>query len=59
MRSSRDFGDEPLRDDTKRDLKKGIVKDADKTESREWDTIHGDGSTLGLDNRGTESGKRD
>jgi hypothetical protein len=57
--SSRDFGEEPHRKDTKREQKKAILKDADQTETKDWDAIHGDGSSLGMDNRKTGSSKRD
>ena len=57
--SSRDDGQQPRRKDTARETAKGILKDADKTESKDWDAVHGDGATLGLDDRKTESGKRD
>ena len=54
--SSRDYGQEPHRKDTKRERKKAAVQDV---EAKDWDTIHGDGSSLGLDERRTESSERD
>jgi hypothetical protein len=34
------------RDDKERDKQKAIVEDADKTEGKDRDAIHGDGATL-------------
>jgi hypothetical protein len=39
---------EPRRD-KEREMREAVVKDADKTESKDWDLVHGDGGTLGLD----------
>jgi hypothetical protein len=36
------------RKDTKRDTRKAIVEDADKTEGKDRDLVHGNGGTLGL-----------
>ena len=36
------------RKDTERDTRQAIVKDADKTEGKDRDLVHGDGGTLGL-----------
>ncbi|MBY0382053.1 MAG: hypothetical protein K2W78_09070 [Xanthobacteraceae bacterium] len=57
--SSRDFGQEPLRKDTEREQNKAVVKDADKTDSKDRDNVHGDGKSLGLDDRQTGSSHRD
>ncbi len=48
-KSSRDIPAGPKRKDTERELDKAIIKDADKTETRDWDKIHGDGDQLDLD----------
>lgn len=48
-KSSRDIPAGPTRKDTQRELEKAVVKDADKTETRDWDKIHGDGDQLDLD----------
>ncbi len=48
-KSSRDIPSAPARKDTKRDFEKAAIKDADKTETRDWDKIHGDGDQLDLD----------
>jgi hypothetical protein len=32
-----------------REMQEAIVEDADKTEGRDRDLVHGDGETLGLD----------
>ena len=37
------------RKDTARDVKNAIAEDADKTEGKDRDLVHGDGGTLGLD----------
>jgi hypothetical protein len=39
----------PPRKDEARKMRQAIVKDADKTEGKDRDLIHGDGGTLGLD----------
>ncbi len=47
--SSRDIPLTPARKDSKREFEKAVIKDADKTETRDWDKIHGDGDQFGLD----------
>lgn len=51
-KSSRDIPSAPTRKDTKREFEKAVIKDADKTETKDWDKIHGDGDQLGLDKPG-------
>ncbi len=46
--SSRDIPAEP-RKDRDREQQKAVIKDADKTESKDWDNVHGDGDQLDLD----------
>ncbi len=48
-KSSRDLHGGPQRKDTKREFEKAVIKDADKTETKDRDKIHGDGDQLGLD----------
>lgn len=48
-KSSRDIASAPARKDTKREFEKAVIKDADKTETKDWDKIHGDGDQLDLD----------
>jgi hypothetical protein len=48
-RSSRDLPGPDPRKDEQREQQQAIVKDADKTEGRDRDKIHGDGHDLGLD----------
>jgi hypothetical protein len=36
------------RDDKQRETRQAIVQDADKTEGKDRDLVHGDGGTLGL-----------
>lgn len=57
--SSRDFADEPQRKDTERGLRKAEITDADKSETKDRDKIHGDGTKLGIDDPATESSDRD
>jgi hypothetical protein len=35
--------------DVERDTREAVVEDADKTEGKDRDLVHGDGGTLGLD----------
>ncbi|MBR0868953.1 hypothetical protein JQ633_01175 [Bradyrhizobium tropiciagri] len=35
--------------DTERDMRSAVVKDADKSEDKDRDLVHGEGGTLGLD----------
>jgi hypothetical protein len=37
------------RKDSERGTREAVVKDADKTEGKDRDLVHGDGGTLGLD----------
>ena len=37
------------RKDRAREMREAIVEDADKTEGKDRDLVHGDGGTLGLD----------
>lgn len=37
------------RKDRERELREAVVEDADKTEGKDRDLVHGDGGTLGLD----------
>jgi hypothetical protein len=37
------------RQDEERETRKAIVEDADKTEGKDRDLVHGDGGTLGLE----------
>lgn len=37
------------RKDKERDMRRAVVEDADKTEGKDRDLVHGDGGTLGLD----------
>ncbi len=48
-KSSRDMPAGPQRKDTKRELETAVIKDADKTETKDWDKVHGDGDQLDLD----------
>lgn len=48
-KTSRDLPAEPPRKDTRREQEKAVVKDADKTEGKHRDRIHGDGDSIGLD----------
>jgi hypothetical protein len=36
------------RKDEQREMRKAVVQDADKTEGKDRDLVHGDGGTLGL-----------
>jgi hypothetical protein len=36
------------RKDEEREMRKTVVQDADKTEDKDRDLVHGDGGTLGL-----------
>jgi hypothetical protein len=36
------------RKDEEREMREAVVQDADKTESKDRDLVHGDGGTLGL-----------
>jgi hypothetical protein len=38
------------RKDKEREMRQAVVKDADKTEGKDRDLVHGDGGTLGLGN---------
>jgi hypothetical protein len=51
-KSSREIPAGPQRKDTERELKKAVIRDADKTETADWDKVHGDGDQLGLDEPG-------
>jgi len=48
-KSSRDLSGPKSRTDTARERDEAIRKDADKTEGRDRDRIHGDGEDIGLD----------
>ncbi len=48
-KTSRDIASGPQRKDTRREHEKAVIRDADKTESADWDKIHGDGDQLDLD----------
>jgi hypothetical protein len=48
-RSSRDLPGPGPRKDERREQQQAIIQDADKTEGRDRETIHGDGHDLGLD----------
>ncbi|MGA2999063.1 hypothetical protein [Bradyrhizobium sp.] len=37
------------RKDEDREMRQAIIEDADKTDGKDGDQVHGDGSTLGLD----------
>lgn len=37
------------RKDKERDVRQAVIEDADKTEGKDRDLVHGDGGTLGLD----------
>jgi hypothetical protein len=39
----------PFGKDKEREMRQAIVADADKTEGKDRDLVHGDGGTLGLD----------
>ncbi len=49
--TSRDIPAGPQGKDTKREHEKAVIKDADKTETKDWDKIHGDGDQLDLDHQ--------
>jgi hypothetical protein len=36
------------RKDEEREMRKAVVQDADKTEGKDRDLVHGDGGTIGL-----------
>jgi hypothetical protein len=38
------------RKDKEREVRQAVVEDADKTEGKDRDLVHGDGGTLGLGN---------
>jgi hypothetical protein len=38
------------RKDKEREMRQAVVEDADKTEGKDRDLVHGDGRTLGLGN---------
>ena len=46
------------RKDEAREMQQAIVKDADQTEGKDRDQVHGDGGTLGLDQSG-DAGRKD
>jgi hypothetical protein len=48
-RSSRDLPGPGPRKDQQREQQKAIIEDADNTEGRDRDKIHGNGQVLGLD----------
>jgi hypothetical protein len=45
------------RKDEERAIRRAIVKDADKTEGKDRDLVHGDGSSLGLESTREQPGK--
>jgi hypothetical protein len=47
-KSSRDLPAAPPRKDTAREFEKAVVEDAGKTETADWDKVHGDGDQLDL-----------
>ncbi|RTL50747.1 MAG: hypothetical protein EKK40_11565 [Bradyrhizobiaceae bacterium] len=47
--SSRDMKGSLPRKDSEREKNQAVIKDADKTETKDWDKVHGDGSQLDLD----------
>ena len=50
-KTSRDIpGSEP-RKDNERDRQDAVIQDADKTEQKDWDKVHGDGGEIGLDEK--------
>ncbi len=49
-KSSRDLPGRSPRNDKEREMRKAIVRDADKTEGKDRDLEHGEGGTLGLNN---------
>ncbi len=50
-KTSRDVpGSEP-RQDKERDQQDAVIKDADKTEQKDWDKVHGGGGDIGLDEK--------
>jgi hypothetical protein len=49
--SSRDLRGPSPRRDKERDMRKAVIKDAEKTETKDRDLEHGDGDTLGLSDK--------
>jgi hypothetical protein len=47
-KTSRDLPATKPRKDRERDTEQAIIKDADKTDGRDRDLVHGDGGTIGL-----------
>lgn len=48
-KTSRDISGSLPRKDIGRDRKQAVIEDADKTETKDWDKVHGDGEQLDLD----------
>jgi len=48
-KSSRDLDGPKPRRDERRETDEAIIEDADETEGRERDRVHGDGGEIGLD----------
>ena len=46
--TSRDLPSSKPRKDEERDTKNAIIKDADKTDGKDRDLVHGDGGTIDL-----------
>ena len=50
-KTSRDIPGPAPRKDEQRAQEKAVIKDADKTDQADRDTIHGDGDNIGLDRK--------
>ena len=50
-KTSRDITGAEPRKDKERERHDAIIEDADKTEQKDWDAVHGDGGGIGLDEK--------
>jgi len=48
-KTSRDIAAPEPRKDEEREQRNAVIKDAEKTGQSDWDRVHGDGDSLGLD----------
>ena len=48
LKSSNDLPGPKPKKDSERDIREAVTQDADKTEGKDRDLVHGDGSTIGL-----------
>ena len=50
-KTSRDISGSEPRKDKEREQQDAVIQDADKTEQKNWDAVHGDGGEIGLDEK--------